>query len=333
MKLSLKILIHSIFWFVFIGATIGSSYSQFAIEYNFNSLPHLFINTIWAFAIFYPFYFYFIKYFENGRFVLYLIISLVCSSIITVLFMPLHMIYNNDFSMLGIRSFGPPFAGTFILAQSGSLIRGFENWFENIKLKNELENRNLKNELELLKSQVNPHFLFNTLNNIDTLIHKSPDDASKSLLTLSDMLRYMIYDTNTDVMPLNKEIEHLKRYISLQSLRYKNTNIIHFSFPDNCNDAQLAPMLLLPFVENAFKYASKKEKLPTIELSIECNKNQLLFKCTNYFSNSDTSNTHSGGVGLENVKRRLELIYPKKHMLNISNENNIFSVDLKIDLT
>lgn len=333
MKLSLKILIHSIFWFVFMGATIGSSYNKFAIDYNLNSSPHLIINLFWALAIFYPFYFYFIQFFERGKFVRYFLLAVAASCVATIIFMPLHAIFASDFNVLDYRIFGPPMAGTFILAQCGSLVRGFENWFENIKLKTELENRNLKNELELLKSQVNPHFLFNTLNNIDTLIFKSPDDASKSLLTLSDMLRYMIYETNEEYISLNKEIEHLKSYISLQKLRFKTPNYIQSDFPSNCTNIHIAPMLFLPFVENAFKYVSTKAEHPAINVAIQCSKNQLNFKCTNYYTPTTNNKSHTGGVGLENVKRRLELIYNKKHTLCISKKKHIFNVELNIDLS
>jgi two-component system LytT family sensor kinase len=138
----------------------------------------------------------------------------------------------------------PPVAGTFLIAQSGCLIRGFENWFTNIQLQNELETRNLRNELELLKSQINPHFLFNSLNNIDSLIRSNPDNASNALITLSEMLRYMIYETNSDKVLLNKEIVHIKNYIKLQQLRFREKNYVNIIFPTICDDIRIAPMLL-----------------------------------------------------------------------------------------
>lgn len=333
MKLSLKILIHCIFWFVFIGATIGSSYSQYAIEYNFDHWPHLLINTIWALAIFYPFYFYLIRYFERGKFVAYLLFGLGMSMLITLVFLPTHMILNNDFNPFKIHNFGPPLVGTFILAQCGSLVRGFENWFDNIKLKAELENRNLKNELELLKSQVNPHFLFNTLNNIDTLIHKSPDDASRSLLTLSDMLRYMIYDSNTTLVPLSKELDHLNHYISLQQLRIKDAQFTSIQLPAKCTHLMVAPLLFLPFVENAYKYVEKKGESPAISINMTCSDKTIHFRCKNQYNINSSKDVHTGGVGLENVRKRLELIYPDKHTLTISNENRIFIVKLTLNVS
>lgn len=332
MKLSLKILIQSIFWIVFQSINIIDAYRMYEEGILFSKLTHIVINTFWAATIFYVFYFYFIRFFEKGKFVKYLLFSIISSIAITFIYLPIHKLFYNEFEILNYMVFGPPMVGTFLLAQCGTLVRGFENWIDNIKLKAELESRNLKNELDLLKSQVNPHFLFNTLNNIDALIYKSPDDASKSLLTLSDMLRYMIYDTNVSKVALNKEIEHLKRYIELQKLRLKDASFLKTQFPPECSNAQIAPMLLLPFVENAFKFASKKSEFPAIDIHIECSETHINFSCKNIYLINETTRKHTGGVGLENVKRRLELIYPNKHKLIISKENNIFDVQLKLEL-
>lgn len=332
MKLSLKILIQAIFWIVFQSINTIDAYRMYDEGIHFSKLLHIAINTLWAATIFYVFYFYFIRFFEKAKFVKYLIFSIISSITVTFIFLPIHKLFYSNFVILNYITFGPPLVGTFLLAQCGTLVRGFENWIDNIKLKAELESRNLKNELDLLKSQVNPHFLFNTLNNIDTLIYKSPADASKSLLTLSDMLRYMIYDTNVSMVELNKEIEHLRRYIDLQKLRMRDSSFLKAQFPADCNKAQIAPMLLLPFVENAFKFVSNKSEFPAIDIHIECSESHIYFTCKNNYSINETTRIHSGGVGLENVKRRLELIYANKYTLNISKENNIFDVQLKLEL-
>ncbi|MDA3893803.1 MAG: histidine kinase [Salinivirgaceae bacterium] len=331
MKLSFKILIHSIFWIVFTSFTITFMYSQYTILDTFNRLPHIVINIFWAVSVFYLFYFYFIKFFEQAFFVKYLLYSILTGVVVSFIFVPIHKIFLPQLSIFNISEMGPHIVGTFIIAQCGSLVKGFENWVDNIKIKAELETRNAKNELELLKSQINPHFLFNTLNNIDTLIHKSPDDASRSLITLSDMLRYMIYDTNTERVALSKELEYIKHYINLQKLRIPDPDFINTTVPENCSQ-KIAPMLLLPFIENAFKYAVNNGQEPRIVIDLNCNDSMLIFKCTNKYSDSNALNINSGGVGLENVKRRLELIYPHKHELKISKENNIFNVELKLEL-
>lgn len=297
-----------------------------------NFTPHFIINFFWAATAFYLFYFYFIRYFEKRKFVVYLVFSVTISMAVTFAFLPIHKLFLHSFTIFNFRIFGPPIAGTFIIVQCGSLVRGFESWFTNIQLKAELENQNLKNELELLKSQVNPHFLFNTLNNIDSLIHSVPENASASLITLSDMLRYMIYETGTDTVPLVKEITHLKNYISLQQLRYRNPSYIRFTYPENCQNTLIAPMLFIPFVENAFKFSSDKGTYPVIDISVVCDEKSVSFYCLNYFQNENKPNKLKGGVGLSNVKRRLELLYPGKFTLTILNESPVFTVDLKIVL-
>jgi two-component system, LytTR family, sensor kinase len=335
MGLPLKILIHTIFWSVFLMFTFFFSLARAKITglpAISEVIPHLVLNFVWAATIFYLFYAYFIKYFENRQFVRYLIYSIVSGMGITFIFLVFHKCINKQFDILNYKVFAPPMFGTFILAQCGCLIRGFENWFANIKLKSELENKNLKNELELLKSQINPHFLFNTLNNIDSFIQTSPDEASRSLITLSNMLRYMIYDTKASQTPLSKEIEYINNFIQLQHIRYTDPDSIRISLPEDCTNIQVAPMLFTPFIENAFKYAVDSGNMPIIDIAINCSKSKLEFNCQNHFKSDGHKTGKPGGVGLENVKRRLELLYPKKYHLTISKDDHIFRVNLIIRL-
>ncbi|MFO7368770.1 MAG: histidine kinase [Bacteroidales bacterium] len=335
MRLSLKILIHSIYWLVFSMFSLVVSYGQSVSEWKYisNLTPHFIINLLWAVIVFYLFYFYFIRYFENRQFIRYLLFSVILSISLTLLLLPVHRFFFPRFEMYNLRYMLPPIAGTFIIAQCGSLVRGFENWFADIRLKAELETRNLKNELELLKSQINPHFLFNALNNIDSLIRTAPEKASDTLITLSDMLRYMIYETRADQVLLDKELIYMKNYIELQQLRFREKNYIRAVFPDHCPGIQIAPMLLIPFIENAFKFAYNSGKLPVVDISLECNGNRLLFTCENQCKKGRQSDEELCGIGLENVKRRLTLIYPGKHELFIFDEESSFRVELKIKLS
>lgn len=333
MKLPLKILVHIIFWMVFLLFSITflqiSDFPENRIYPDIINLA-IIINTIWAVTVFYLFYFYIYRFFERGQFVKYLLLSLISALVLTFVFLPLFKLIIPDYYTFNYKIFLPPLAGSFILAQCGCLVRGFENWFESARLKVELENKNLKNELELLKSQINPHFLFNSLNNIDMLIRKSPEDASRSLITLSDMLRYMIYETGGDRVPLFKELEYLKNFISLQRLRFKNQDYIKADFPNECQGKDVAPMIFVPFVENAFKHSNYSGNYPVIEIVLRCTNKHIHFICSNYFQVDARKDGKPGGVGLENVMRRLSLLYPEKHTLNISRENDKFVVDLKI---
>ncbi len=332
MRLPLKILIHTIFWLVFALFSLVVSYGQSVSEWKYinNLTPHFIINLLWAGIIFYLFYFYFIQYFEKKQLIRYLLFSILSSIALTLLLLPLHRFFFPQFEMYNLRFMLPPVAGTFIIAQCGSLVRGFENWFADIRLKAELETSNLKNELELLKSQINPHFLFNALNNIDSLIRTEPEKASDTLITLSDILRYMIYETRADQVLLDKELVYIKNYIRLQQLRYREKNYIRAVFPDHCPGIQIAPMLLIPFIENAFKYAYNSGKLPVVDISLQCNDNRLLFTCQNQCRTERPSDEELCGIGLENVKRRLTLLYPEKHELVIFDDESSFRVELTI---
>jgi two-component system, LytTR family, sensor kinase len=334
MKLPLKILIHTIFWLVFLLFSFVVSYGSKPGAWNLieNITFHFALNIIWAILVFYLFYYYFIRFFERRQFVKYLVYSIQVSILVTFLFLPLHKIISPKVAIFNFNIFLPPVMGSFILAQCGCLVRGFENWFTDVQSKAELENRNLKNELELLKSQINPHFLFNTLNNIDSLIHTIPDNASDALITLSDMMRYMIYETKSDHVPLSKEIVYIRNYIKLQQLRFKDPEYIKVTLPDQCEGIRIAPLLLLPFIENAFKYSYNKGKFPVIEIALSCTSHRLTFLCKNYYKREKPRHERTGGVGLENVKRRLELLYPQKYDLNILEENNFFKIELIIQL-
>lgn len=335
MKLPLKILIHAIYWIVFSMFSMVISLGEASGDWkNIKNLtPHFLINLFWAAIIFYLFYFYFIRFFEKKQFAKYLVFSILSSISLTLMLMPLHTFFYPQFEVFNYKYIVPPMAGTFIIAQCGSLVKGFENWFTDIQLKNELDAKNLRNELELLKSQINPHFLFNSLNNIDSLIRTSPENASTSLITLSEMLRYMIYETRTDNVPLNKEIVYIKNYIQLQQLRFRDKEYIRVTYPEICEGIQIAPMILIPFIENAFKYAYNQGKLPVIEIAMQCKDGTLHFSCSNYCKQEKSDDENTSGVGLENVKRRLELLYPSNYQLAIFDENYVFKVELTIQLT
>lgn len=334
MKLFLKILIHFIFWLVFV--VFSYTFELSNATPNFpkveNMGPHYIMNVIWAVVTFYFFYFYIIHFFENKKFVKYLVISLVSCVLISAVFLLFHKLILPELDITASGMLLPPIAGTFILEQCGILVRGFENWFADMQMKAEMENINLKNELELLKAQINPHFLFNTLNNIDSLIYKSPSEASNALITLSNMLRYMVYDIKQDFVPLGKEIDYIKSYIQLQKIRFRNPEYVSFAYDESCNNALVAPVLLMAFIENSFKYSHNFDKFPVIDIKMSCAQNELRFYCKNYYNSSNQKHERTGGVGLANVKRRLALLYPDKHVLNISSESNIFVVDLSIKL-
>lgn len=333
MQKTLKTLIHSIFWLVFIlfNNTFGLPGNPVTWPHISDFMPNYLLNIIWAAVVFYTFYFFVFRYFQRSL-LSYSAISVSVIVVMTPLFLLVHSLIVPDISLFHRGIILITLAGSFLISQCGSLIRGFENWFASMQLKSELENISLRNELELLKAQINPHFLFNSLNNIDSLIHRSPDKASDALITLSGILRYMIYETRTDFVSLSKETEHIENYIRLQKMRFKQEKYISFSFDMTPQGVMIPPLLLLTFIENAFKHSCSTGRLPAVEIRLCCAEDELKFYCMNYFDTSDTEGVKTGGIGLENVRRRLELLYPGRHDLKISSEKNTFLVKLNIRL-
>ena len=214
------------------------------------------------------------------------------------------------------------------------LYLGF-NWIEKNKQTKELEKQNLQSELALLKNQLNPHFLFNTLNNIDRLIKSNPDHASQSLIELSDMMRYMLYESNVNRVPLQKELDYINDYLKLQEIQYANVNLVDYSISGNTDRIEkitVAPMLFIPFIENAFKHCTDKEKEHAIQFSMIIETEHIRFRSINIVDlNHSINKDASSGIGLETVKRRLKILYPNKHSLQIYERNNLFCVELSIE--
>jgi LytS/YehU family sensor histidine kinase len=196
-------------------------------------------------------------------------------------------------------------------------------WFSSLQVKKELENKNKNSELALLRSQLNPHFLFNTLNNIDSLILTNQEKASDAIIKLSDIMRFMLYDASTETVPLSKEINYLKSYISLQKMRLKEPDFVDFNLDGDCSGKTIAPLLFIPFVENAFKHGLKNVKAPGIVINLNCQPKSIIFEVINKFDKTKTYNKDkTPGIGLTNTRRRLELLYPDQHELKIT-ENGI----------
>jgi two-component system, LytTR family, sensor kinase len=210
------------------------------------------------------------------------------------------------------------------------LIRFMINWFESQKLRDELINQQQASELALMRSQVNPHFLFNTLNNIYSLVYRKSDEAPEAVMKLSSIMRYMLYDSASQMVPLEKEIEYLKSYIELQNLRTKHPDFVSLQLEGNTQDLTIAPMLLISFVENAFKHSSKNHR-PGILISLSAFSGKINFEVVNYLRSSSSANDELiGGINLAMIRRRLELIYPGKHKLLINRETETFRINLEI---
>lgn len=204
-----------------------------------------------------------------------------------------------------------------------------------VRQRERLERENLAAEVKYLRSQINPHFLFNTLNNIYAITQRNEDaDGGDALLRLSDLMRYMLYDSAGGSVSLSREIEHLRNYMDLMLLKYKAEDPpeIKLDVEGEAETCQVAPLLLLPFVENAFKHGINSKGQGRIQISISITGESLLFKITNSrFQDRQASDEHKG-IGLENVRRRLEHLYPGQHRLELAETGNEYSAKLRIDL-
>ena len=191
-----------------------------------------------------------------------------------------------------------------------------------------LKEQSLKQELDYLRYQINPHFIMNTLNNIHALVDIDPEQAKDSIVDMSRMMRYLLYESDNQCVSLNNAITFLKKYLNLMKLRYMDTVNINLDVPSSCSeDVGLVPLVFIPFVENAFKHGVDIDKPSTIDISIEHKDERLLFHCHNTKSHAKHE---YGGVGLSNVTKRLELIYGNDYSLDINDEDD--SYDVRLDL-
>ena len=199
----------------------------------------------------------------------------------------------------------------------------------NRKKLEQLEKENLTHQLEYLKFQINPHFFMNTLNNIHALIDIDPEQAKGSIIMLSKMMRYILYEGNKSTIPLQREIDFINTYISLMRMRYTDKVKISIDMPKKTEDGmEIPPLLLITFVENAFKHGVSYQSDSFIELRLTTENGRLLFNCRN--SKAKEASQEKGGVGLSNVKKRLDLIYGDKYALDIQDGDNTYNIDLRI---
>lgn len=226
-----------------------------------------------------------------------------------------------------------PFTGStavfFLVFTVSTSTKLIQQWLKAEERKKEIEREKLNTELSFLKSQINPHFLFNTLNNIYSLAVSKSDATPGAILKLSSIMRYVISDTKQHVVPLEKELEFIQHYIDLQRVRLTDKTQIHFTTSGNVSAKQVAPLIFIPFVENAFKYgiSTKENSVITIDVKAENNEVTLFVKNAIFSQKDKNQNT---GIGIKNSERRLELLYPETHRLKVENENGFFTVNLSI---
>ncbi|WP_439581153.1 sensor histidine kinase [Dyadobacter bucti] len=211
-----------------------------------------------------------------------------------------------------------------------------QRWQTDARLRDAVEKQNITSELALLKAQINPHFFFNTLNNIYALSYTDVPVSRDAILKLSRMMRYLLYETQQDTSLLSQEISFVKDYIELMKLRLQRSSNVFFREPQTEREYSIAPMLLLPFIENAFKHGMDASQTAEIRIELQVQNSVLTLKTFNrIFQDKNNTGMDSGGIGLTNTQRRLNLLYPEQHKL-VSTENkteNTYEVMLSINLS
>jgi LytS/YehU family sensor histidine kinase len=194
----------------------------------------------------------------------------------------------------------------------------------------DLEKQNLEQQLEYLKYQINPHFFMNTLNNIHALVDIDPSKAQETIRELSKMMRFVLYEGDKSGVPLTKEFEFIRTYTTLMQLRYSDKVKITVDVPSEAPDLTIPPLMLISFIENAFKHGISYQHDSFVDIKLAINGNNLYFTCRN--SKAEMPNQEKGGVGLTNVKKRLDLLYDNSYTLQIKDEPDIYIVELKLPL-
>lgn len=219
-------------------------------------------------------------------------------------------------------------SGFFVVVSA--LLKFAIDWFGSERIQRDLVSEKRDMELQFLKSQLNPHFLFNSLNNIYSLAYQKSEKTADAILKLSEIMRYMIYESNGSWVPLNKEVAYVQSYIELQKLRFKDGAAVELTLNGEIDDQPVVPLILISFVENAFKHGVANDPNDPIRINIIANQKIL------HFSVSNKKNKYNkdimGGVGLNNVERRLQLLYPDRYKLNIVNSETHYTTELMLDI-
>ncbi len=270
---------------------------------------------------------------QRAKFILFTIAGLLCYIAINYL-----LIVNNpngDFAkmeredLVVVRLFVGPSIIYFLCVIIGNMLFFYNEQDRQKELNKQIQLQKTTAELNLLKLQISPHFLFNTLNNIRWQVRKQPLESEDSIFKLSEILRYILYDVGDNKVELHMEIQHIKNFMELQKLRFPVEGRVELSVAPELQNHLIHPLLFIHFIENAFKFGVDSETPPDIYFRFETTPEGIIFQSRNKVL-IEASREDNTGIGLSNVKRRLELLYPDKHELVISKENGFFNVSLHI---
>lgn len=333
-KLNKRILPHLLFWsfyVLFFGAIYGKYGNDFKMYFleSFCMLPFVMVAT-------YATIYYILPNYLKNRNLFFSLLKVLFVLLITTLGerIFLRKLYSLDITLDSLFTLSYVYIvleSNFIVAMAVA-IKIVKKWFEQQKEKHEMEKRNLKAELNLLKAQLHPHFLFNTMNNLYALSVEKSSKTSEGIAKISELLRSVLYECNESEITLEKEIILIENYIELERMRYGNRLKLDFETSGAIADVRIAPMLLFTFIENCFKHGSSNDPdQPFIKIKLEVTEDEIIFLAENSKpKNPKILSDNKGGIGLENVKKRLEIIYHDDYVLKIKDLKNTFIVYLSI---
>lgn len=327
---------HIIFWVIYIGL-----WSARDLVYHPDMLGNIVLNTIFSLSVA-PFV-YFNIYFLVPRFLLKKKLGLYALYFGIGFFIIFWVrYYTYQFMFLEVLGAVEPaerfsswegyiilFSENMVLVMITMALFLIQEYYVKERYAHELEQKNMESELNMLKEQLQPHFLFNNLNTIYFLMETDTTLAKEVMIRFSDLLTHQLYNAKKDKVSLKDELESLENYLEIQRVRHEDFMNLNYTFPSNTANLQIAPMILLTFIENAFKHGQREEGYK-IDIAVELEGENLQLQVVN--SNGETPKGVKGGVGLENVQRRLSLIYPNRHKLEMKKTEETYTVDLTMTL-
>lgn len=330
--------IHIVIWLIVIVAPFFISLSS--KELPPNVLVFYFLEAIFHPIVFYTFFILVIPatIYRKGKVLSTIAIYLL--TLVTLIMIKVGIVFAVDtilnlnfdeHDVYGTKFFAGTAVNMVFMVALSLLVRIALYWASDKRRSTELELQEHKMEVELLKAQINPHFFFNTLNNIYSLVYKKSDDAPAAVMKLSEIMRYIIYDSKSQMVPMEKEVEQLFNYIELERLRSSDPGFIEIETEGNFSTHVVPPMVFLSFAENAFKHAKRKVKNPGIRFKIIAKEGKIMYSVTNYILTEPHNNHMGEGIGMQNTRRRLELLYPNCHKLQIKKDRDIYEVKLSLD--
>jgi sensor histidine kinase YesM len=329
-----RVLSHLVYWilawfFLNLLFGYGELMNRLSIYYSFVILLVTAAVTYWITGYLVP------RYLLKGRyglFLIYLLFTIIVSLDLELITVMLFLVYEK-FQVLiyNPRDIYSMLAGTYFIVFLSTGIKLTEYWFNEQQRRQAAMKEKVETELRLLKSQIHPHFLFNTLNNIYALALQKSDQAPDAIIKLSELLDYLLYHGENEQVPLLKEIELINHYMELEKLRYGDRLQALFEKTGDPDNVTIAPVLLLPFVENAFKHGiSKSRDKVWLKIHLEISNRSINFHIENSKPGISSNTNIAGGIGLENLKRRLAILYENRHTLEIFDKEDVYSIKLNL---